>query len=698
MPAVPKKAGQVSKPNEDKERIQPPVNPYHQIHTYRTLRRQLARFAENFGYFDPNLAPYAMMPEALSFAGVSPLQPKLGENGPAAGELHHGFQMVQDIGEYNRFNICSGPELMDAVLEEVDDCESDTCVSCNYNFNIAVQAMRCSSKVFSRLVGELQCEPDVMLEAVRQDAEAIKKASPAMRADIDFVMEAVKINPATFKYADESLKADREVVIKAIHENPRVLRYADHFRSDRRLVAEAIARDPWALDCGSPEMLSDKELVLMAVRSEGCCLFMACPELKNDLDVIVAAAAQDPSALRCVSPKLLQKSSELAMRLVQEKGELLQFLPLEFQRLPEVAMSAVSNDGGALRFVPDSARSNAVVMAAVNQNGFALEFATDAQKDSPNLVLAAAKQNGFALQFAAKRLRQNWPFCTSCIHASPMAIGALTATMSEDDLRMLVEDIVGKEPQQAKPICEFLQACATSVLCFARVYTMFGDSVTTVLCTLHDTVGTVLQRICMATEKHQFDGTTASLAYMDDTILDIKTPISTLPGLGPCIDLTLFYPMSGQKREEFLQEVTGNGMRLCWAGPDLKDDLQVVLAAVQQNAMALQFAGMKMRANRDVVLEAVKQNGLALQFAGLGPRGDYGIVEKAVMQNGLALQYACAGAQHNVDIASVAVQQNPAALQWVPATLQNDPRFSRPVSSASEAKQAALSSTQRSYQ
>ena len=50
-------------------------------------------------------------------------------------------------------------------------------------------------------------------------------------------------------------------------------------------------------------------------------------------------------------------------------------------------------------------------------------------------------------------------------------------------------------------------------------------------------------------------------------------------------------------------------------GKQLRDDREVVLAAVQQDGAVLQFASERLRDDRDVVLAAVQQNGNALLFA-----------------------------------------------------------------------------------
>ena len=57
------------------------------------------------------------------------------------------------------------------------------------------------------------------------------------------------------------------------------------------------------------------------------------------------------------------------------------------------------------------------------------------------------------------------------------------------------------------------------------------------------------------------------------------------------------------------------GNNLKFASIDLKNDKEIVLAAVIQNGNALQFASIYCRSNKEIVLQAVKQDKHALKYA-----------------------------------------------------------------------------------
>jgi hypothetical protein len=72
----------------------------------------------------------------------------------------------------------------------------------------------------------------------------------------------------------------------------------------------------------------------------------------------------------------------------------------------------------------------------------------------------------------------------------------------------------------------------------------------------------------------------------------------------------------------------------------MKEDREIVLAAVRQNGNALKHAGDTMKNDAGVVLAAVRQNGDALKHAGDTMKNDAGVVLAAASQNWRALIWA----------------------------------------------------------
>jgi hypothetical protein len=161
---------------------------------------------------------------------------------------------------------------------------------------------------------------------------------------------------------------------------------------------------------------------------------------------------------------------------------------------------------------------------------------------------------------------------------------------------------------------------------------------------------------------------------------------------------------------EIKKEEKELGLTLEHASSELRDVIEIVLAAVNQNGDELQFASNKLKgnekvidaafkqkasslqyANREGTLEFMKKNGNSLEFVSNILKGDRHIVAAAfnqnpsslqhatkdgtiemVSKNGLTLQHANITLQADIDVVLAAVKQNADALQYASNLLQND--------------------------
>jgi len=95
-----------------------------------------------------------------------------------------------------------------------------------------------------------------------------------------------------------------------------------------------------------------------------------------------------------------------------------------------------------------------------------------------------------------------------------------------------------------------------------------------------------------------------------------------------------------QERELVLAAVAGCGMALKFASHGLRDDAQVVEAAVRQEGCALRYASEALRQHKHLVAAAVAQNWRALRFASPALREEAEIVVPAARENIWALALA----------------------------------------------------------
>jgi hypothetical protein len=109
-----------------------------------------------------------------------------------------------------------------------------------------------------------------------------------------------------------------------------------------------------------------------------------------------------------------------------------------------------------------------------------------------------------------------------------------------------------------------------------------------------------------------------------------------------------FAPKLQSRKSIALIAVTQDGAALRCVALNLRNDRDIVLAAVnhaphrhtQQKKSYITYASVEMKDDVEVMTAAVARNGLTLKFGGNKARGDRGVVLAAVSNNGEALQYA----------------------------------------------------------
>ena len=129
-------------------------------------------------------------------------------------------------------------------------------------------------------------------------------------------------------------------------------------------------------------------------------------------------------------------------------------------------------------------------------------------------------------------------------------------------------------------------------------------------------------------------------------------------------------PEQAQWLEAVLQDPDGTFVA---EAPDhIRDDSEVMLAAVMQNGRALEFASDRLKADRGVVLQALLEDAAAFRFAATSLHADHDVMMSAVHRNGLALEHAVRELRSNRTLVSAAVSQNGLALRFASSVLQAD--------------------------
>ena len=132
-----------------------------------------------------------------------------------------------------------------------------------------------------------------------------------------------------------------------------------------------------------------------------------------------------------------------------------------------------------------------------------------------------------------------------------------------------------------------------------------------------------------------------------------------------------------QNRSLTALAVKNNGLALEFADPKFQDDNDIVAIAMAQNIYAKSFVGEKMKLKfysekKKQTLIAVNTDGTLLRFADSELRNDFDIVWAAVHQNGLALEFASNRLKNDKFIVSEAVTQYSGAYLFVGGFLKHD--------------------------
>jgi hypothetical protein len=111
---------------------------------------------------------------------------------------------------------------------------------------------------------------------------------------------------------------------------------------------------------------------------------------------------------------------------------------------------------------------------------------------------------------------------------------------------------------------------------------------------------------------------------------------------------------------------------LALASEDIKDDKELLLAAINIDSNSLNFASDRLRNDKNIVLKAVSQDGSSLEYASEELRNDREVVFAAVSNFGNSLRDASVSLRNEKDIVLKAVSKNGKTLEYASEELRND--------------------------
>ena len=125
-------------------------------------------------------------------------------------------------------------------------------------------------------------------------------------------------------------------------------------------------------------------------------------------------------------------------------------------------------------------------------------------------------------------------------------------------------------------------------------------------------------------------------------------------------------------RDVMLTAVMVAGDSFEFASPRLRDDKVIAMLAVSRDGFQLEYASLYLRDDKDVVMLAVEECGLSFLFASNRLKDDCDVARLAVKIWTHVLRYASPRVRDNKEVVLVAVEAGSGALQFASTRLQRD--------------------------
>lgn len=379
--------------------------------------------------------------------------------------------------------------------------------------------------------------------------------------DKDIMLAASVVDARIFGYhASDRLKNDREFVLEVFEMGKDVgavfRQMPERLRDDEELVLIAAQKDRLkeVLAHMSTRLKDKKNVVLASVTTNGMNLEFASQRLKDDEEVVRAACKQNPSALEYASARWLDNTN----------------LVLNNIRLDGLLLCVVSE-----RLKGDKR----VVLVAVRQHGAALQYASDAMRNDKDVVLASlnseSEVDDCPLEQASDQLLNNREFLIQALALDGRGLEFVSQDLQNDKEIILAASINGSIQFLSEELRDDREIVELAV-------TNWG----------------------MELEY-------ASTRLRNDKVVVMKAVQKYPQALKFASQRLQYHP---EVRRAAGQELSDTQDVLKDVPKPLRDDIDVVLAAVTFSGESLKSASARLRNNKDVVLAALKQNDDAFAY------------------------------------------------------------------------------------
>jgi len=322
---------------------------------------------------------------------------------------------------------------------------------------------------------------------------------------------------------------------------------------------------------------------------------------------------------------------------------------------------------------------------AISYNGLALKYTNNEIKNNKKIVLTAVKQNGLALEFASKRLQKDKAIVMAALKNNGNAYQFVDDSLKQDktvilqavkngiwtilriDNELIDKEIILAAVKKEPNIFDYIE----------DKYKNDNDVITAVAIKASYIVNR-LNNQPINNKKDMLNllkhGT--SLKVANNKLRDNKELV--LAAISNDASNFLFASQRIKNDKQLILDIFTNKKNsdnldlLEGIAKKFKNDKNFMLKLVSTNGLALKYASNRLKRDKQVVLTALRQAPLALKFADSRFKKDQKIVINVIKKDGYALRYADPRYQKNKKIVLLAVKSSSEALKFADYTLKAD--------------------------
>lgn len=431
----------------------------------------------------------------------------------------------------------------------------------------------------------------------------------------------------------------------------------DETKCNEIFFRNAVQLDGNVIKFASVNIRDNKEIVMSAVKESCFALVHASDRLKNDEDIILQSTKRRSGLYdyHLVFPETLLKNRDFVLKLIQSNSYNIKFIPIDLKDDKLLYFSAISDDSSILSLIPrefDDDTYNKLYILLENK-----EFATE-------VIL----KNIYVFDYLSDNLKKNEPFILNLIERY-IELKQRGGYDKIEQKRNLLVSIIKINNNNRSIALACLKYTLEDIYVGKYIFKNIAQD-------LFNNIDFLLS----AMEINGF-----LLQYIPDNLKNHKALV-----------LNAINSHSKVKNGQL-----GNESPLEYASELLRDDIDVVLAAIEKDGKAILYASDNLKNNVDLVSQALK-NGAGLSYFNYLPfklqnrenllltlnngggliadiptnlRSDKEIVMIAVKYYGKNLRQASTELKNDKEIVMAAVKSCGEMLEYTSDELRNDPKI-----------------------